>query len=408
MKVLVFAHVPPPLHGQSYMVQLLLENLGQSLTSPSSELVLYHLDARLSDGLDDIGSWRLGKFFRLAGYLFQAWWLRWKYSLDAIYYVPTPPGKRGALYRDWLVLFLVAPWFKIKILHWHAVGLGQSIKDATSSRGLRGFEAGITRRLFSGHNLSCVLNEWGQRDVEIFCPKKMAVVANGIPDPCAETATNILAQRHHRVRERALGSEENPVHFELLYLAHATRSKGLFDAIDAVAKANALLTQKRGGWRIRLTVAGAFLHREEEADFQVRIRREDLKLKSTATEASAIIYAGHVGPVEKEKLLAECDAMCFASYYPYEGQPVSIIEALAHGMPVVMSRWRALPEMVSPALAHLVEPGNPEALAEELIHLAEETRFEDYRQYFLDHYSLAAHIHGLREAFLSVASPTRS
>jgi glycosyltransferase involved in cell wall biosynthesis len=403
MKVLVFAHVPPPLHGQSYMVQLMLENLGNRVSDPNERLELFHVNAQLSDGLDDIGTWRIGKFFHLAGFILQAWWMKWKYSIDAFYYVPAPPAKRGALYRDWLVLFVVAPLFKIKIFHWHAVGLGQSIREAASSGILRRLEAGITRRLLSGHDLSCVLNEWGRRDVEIFSPRNVAIVANGIPDPCPDSAAEIVAQRHERARQRVLGRETSPALFQLLYLAHATRSKGLFDTVEAVARANAQLSQKESGWRIRLTVAGAFLQRNEEDAFHARISREDLRLKSSGKESSAVVYAGHVGAVEKERLLRESDALCFASFYPYEGQPVAIIEAMAFGMPVLASRWRALPEMLSPSLAHLVEPGNPDALAEALIELAGESRFGEYRKYFLDHYSLAAHIQHLRAAFLVVA-----
>jgi glycosyltransferase involved in cell wall biosynthesis len=403
MRVLVFAHIPPPLHGQSYMVRLMLENLGNAGPDPKQNVTLFHVNARLSDGLEDIGSWRIRKIFRLAGYILQAWWMRWKHSIDAIYYVPAPPANRGALYRDWLVLFLVFPLFKITLLHWHATGLGQWISEESSAGTLRRLEAWITRRLFSGHDLSCVLNEWGRRDIEIFAPRHIAIVANGIPDPCPDTASTILAERQERTRQRTQATAVHPALFELLYLAHATRSKGLFDALDAVALANTRLVQNQNGWRFRLTVAGAFLHREEEDIFRERISRDDLQLNSEGKVISAVIYAGHVGPGEKERLLRQSDAMCFASYYPFEGQPVSVIEALAHSLPVVLSRWRALPEMVPPSHAHLIDPASPAALAGALIALAGDQRLEGYRTFFLEHYTLAAHIQHLREAFLSVA-----
>ena len=34
------------------------------------------------------------------------------------------PGKRAALYRDWVVMVLCRPFFRQVIHHWHAVGLG--------------------------------------------------------------------------------------------------------------------------------------------------------------------------------------------------------------------------------------------------------------------------------------------
>jgi len=405
MRVLVFAHTPPPFHGQSYMVQLMLENLEKSGTGTGEHPILFHVNARLSDGLDDIGVWRIGKLFRLIGYILQAWWMRWKYSLEAFYYVPAPPAKRGALYRDWLVLGLVAPFFKIKIFHWHAPGLGQWCREASSSGLIHHLEAWLTCRLFFRHDLSCVLNEWGRRDAEVFSPRHIAVVANGILDPCPDFASTVLPRRLLHHRERALGQEESPASFQLLYLAHATRSKGIFDAIDAVSLANAQLKQNRAGWRMRLVVAGAFLNREEEQAFRDRISRDDLRLKSHEQESSAVIYAGYAGPDEKDRLLRESDALCFPSFYPNEGQPVSVIEALAYGMPVLVSRWRALPEMLSPSLAHLVDASDPAALAKALVPFAGEMRFEEYRKYYLDHYALTAHCECMRAAFLSV-TPT--
>src|SRR5271155_2406502 len=131
MKVLVFAHTPPPHHGQSYMVRLMLENVSQPGSSPAGELIFYHVNARLSEGMDDIGAWRLSKLFLLLRYIFHAWRLRWKHAPEALYYVPAP-AKRSALYRDWLVLLLVAPLFKVRVFHWHAIGLGQWVGEGTT------------------------------------------------------------------------------------------------------------------------------------------------------------------------------------------------------------------------------------------------------------------------------------
>ena len=76
MKVLVFAHVPPPHHGQSYMVRLMLDGFGgdrrrqAAANSPPSPygIECYHVDARLSEKLEDIGDVRFHKFLLLLGY----------------------------------------------------------------------------------------------------------------------------------------------------------------------------------------------------------------------------------------------------------------------------------------------------------------------------------------------------
>src|SRR5207302_5026506 len=94
MKLLVFAHTPPPHHGQSYMVQLMLAGFGgdrrqrRRKRDDSSEATLlatpgqagsfgiecYHVNARLSQKLEDIGDLRIGKFILLLGYCFQSIW----------------------------------------------------------------------------------------------------------------------------------------------------------------------------------------------------------------------------------------------------------------------------------------------------------------------------------------------
>ena len=245
-----------------------------------------------------------------------------------------------------------------------------------------------------------VLDDYGRRDVETFSPRRVAVVPNGIPDPCPDFESSLLRERLRRRGDRMEPRAGQPPPFELLYLAHATRTKGLFDTVDAVAAANARLAAEKSLERIRLTVAGAFVDREEEAAFRERLQRDDLALATEDGPERAVVYAGYVEPKEKDRLLRTCDALCFASHFPNEGQPVSIIEALAYGMPVLLSRWRGLPGMVPSPLAHLAEPRDAASVAMFLPLLFDEGRFAEFRQVFLDRYSLASHCRGMREAIL--------
>src|SRR5580704_2836937 len=71
MKLLVFASVPPPHHGQSYMVQLMLDGFGgdRRRLKPGMEnrfgIECYHVDARFSQGVEDIGKFQGLKLARL-------------------------------------------------------------------------------------------------------------------------------------------------------------------------------------------------------------------------------------------------------------------------------------------------------------------------------------------------------
>ena len=98
MKLLVFAHKPPPHHGQSYMVQLMLGAFGgdyrRTATQPKdqgithSPIECYHVNCRLSGAMDDIGQARLGKVVLLLKYCCEALWCRFRYNVRCLYYAP--------------------------------------------------------------------------------------------------------------------------------------------------------------------------------------------------------------------------------------------------------------------------------------------------------------------------------
>src|SRR5688572_6162979 len=97
MKLLVFAHVPPPHHGQSYMVKLMLDHLGGDVRKRPADapaapdgIECYHVDARYSNDLEDIGSFRVVKAWLAVRYCLEAIWCRFRYGADTFYYVPAP------------------------------------------------------------------------------------------------------------------------------------------------------------------------------------------------------------------------------------------------------------------------------------------------------------------------------
>jgi glycosyltransferase involved in cell wall biosynthesis len=404
MKVLVFAHTPPPFHGQSYMVQQMLIHVGQARSSSAEDnVVFYHVNARLSRSAGDIGTMRFGKLFLLLGYVIQGWYVRIKYAPDVFYYVPAP-AKVSALSRDWLVLMLLASLFKFRVYHWHGAGLGEWVAGGLTSRHtLTRARARITRWLFWKHELSIVMNNYARGEVEVFSPQRVEIVANGIADPCPDFNEALLPLRVKRSEARAKPPEAPAAPFELLFLGQAIASKGLFDSIDAVALANARSLAAKSRMKFRLTVAGAFVNQQEEERFRQRIQEKDLLLDEGAEKPFAsVVYAGYVGPIDKDRLLRKSDALCFASFFPNEVQPVSVLEALAYGMPVALTFWHDLPSMIPPDLAYLSEIRNPGALADKFPALYEESRFERYRQCYLDRYALMFHCRRMREAFLSL------
>jgi len=373
------------------MVQLMLEGFGGDLrkgakADPKYGIACYHVDCRLSTGMEDIGAMRFGKIFRLAGYCLEAIWCRFRHGVTKFYYIPAP-GKRAAVYRDWLVLLLCRPFFDQFILHWHAAGLG----DWLAGNGNR-LERWLTARLFEGADLSMALATVGMRDGLWFLSRRVEIVPNGIPDPCPDFASRLLPRRRARLEARRCwlrgetpAEGEEPV-YRLLFLAHCTRDKGVFDALEGVALYNA--SQPR--LRAHLTVAGAFLDEAEEREFRERIARPDL--------ASCVTYVGFVGGEEKTRLFEECDSLCFPTYYHAESFGLVILEAMACGMAPITTRWRAIPELLPEGYPGFVPPQAPEKVAEMLHTLPSLDLSEMMRDAYLQRFTIPKHLEVLAEA----------
>jgi glycosyltransferase involved in cell wall biosynthesis len=414
MKLLIFAHVPPPHHGQSYMVQLMLNGFGGDRRKGKSRtggelpnhfgIECYHVNARVSKQLEDIGDFRPGKLLLLLGYCVEAIYVRFRYGVTNFYYVPAP-GKSVALYRDWLVMFLCRPFFKRTILHWHASGLAKWLETVVSIRSRT-----ITFKAARNSDLSIVLSNYGRADAEKLFPKRVAVVGNGIPDPCPSFATDVLPRRQARVAVRRLlekgeavpptlraAAGAEPHVFKLLFMAHCTRDKGLFEAVQGAILASKRLEAARSPVSVRLQVAGQFMQCDEEAEFKDLCR---------GTGGEVIEHVGFVSGDRKRQLLEEADLFCFPSHLESFG--LVLAEAMAFGLPIVTTRCGALPEVMTSDYPGLVNVRAPEQIASAVLRMMPEAPFESLRERFITHFQVERHLANLAEAIHSVetAEPT--
>jgi glycosyltransferase involved in cell wall biosynthesis len=357
MKLIVLAQTPPPVHGQSLMVQTLVEGL------PAHGIEVHHVNLGLSHDAADIGKWRWGKLFSLLGACFRVYRIRRKLGPVALYYVPAP-AKRGALYRDWIAMILCRPLDGALILHWHAVGLGRWLDVHANV-----FERIITKLLLGRAALSLVLAESLASDPINLDAKNTYILPNGIPDPGAPAP-----------RER-----RNPsAPCKLLYLGLCSEEKGLFELVEALN-----LAQARQPGCFHLTVAGSFASQADEQKFR----------ELSVPLGSAVRYIGFAGENSRNALLREADVFCFPTHYPHEGQPLVLMEALAHDLPIVTTRWRAIPSMLPGSHTWIVEPGRPALLADALREARSSPRPGGAsRRFFLENYTREIHLAALASA----------
>jgi glycosyltransferase involved in cell wall biosynthesis len=419
MKLLVFAHTPPPHHGQSYMVQLLLAGFGGDQKqrkahppAPSAgghDIQCYHVNARLSRDLEDIGEIRGAKLLLLGAYCLEAVWCRFRHGVTNFYYVPAP-GKKSALYRDWLVMLLCRPFFKKMIFHWHAAGMAKWLETAVQIR-----TRALTYRFLKNVDLSIVLSNYNRTDAEKLFPQRVRVVGNGIPDPCPDFEQTVLPRHRARfaARQKLLAGQlltaadlENtggdPHRFNVLFLAHCTRGKGLFDTLDGVALANAQLARVGSPIRAHLTIAGEFIDPRERAEFEQRVQQADLK---SASGESFVTCLGFVSGETKRRAFAESDCFCFPTYYYAESFGLVVLEAMAFGLPIIASRWRSIPELMVPDYPGLIPPRDPQKVADALVQTLSMASAEPLREHFLRRFTVEQHLIALAKALHSIEQP---
>lgn len=149
--------------------------------------------------------------------------------------------------------------------------------------------------------------------------------------------------------------------------------------IDVVVRAVARL--REGGMPMTLAIAG---HGSDEG-----------RLRGMAAELGVADNVRFLGTLDKERLAALLRASdVFAIMSTSETQSMTLLQAMACGVPVVAARARALPEFVNASNGFLVEPGDVTGLADRLRHLLENecTRMEigaggpvSIRPYGIDH-----------------------
>jgi glycosyltransferase involved in cell wall biosynthesis len=102
-------------------------------------------------------------------------------------------------------------------------------------------------------------------------------------------------------------------------LSNLLPGKGYLELFDAYSQ---LAPELRSS--IVLDFAGAFESPKQKAEFLERIRPHP-----------HIRYHGTVAGDAKRRLFHDAHVFCLPTYYPYEGQPISILEAYASGCAVI-------------------------------------------------------------------------
>lgn len=145
---------------------------------------------------------------------------------------------------------------------------------------------------------------------------------------------------------------------KLLFISRFDESKGIFDVIRALKYLKGQCED------VFLTLAG---------DGNEKSRAEELVFQLNLSERAK--FVGWVSEEEARSLYNQSTLLVFPTYFYQEGFPMVILHALAAGLPIITTRYRAMADYLKePDNCLFVSPRSPEELAAKISFLLKEKR----------------------------------
>ncbi|TKC13072.1 glycosyltransferase family 4 protein [Pedobacter polaris] len=365
-RILVLGQTPPPYGGQALMLQTLLNGEYKNAD-------LFHVRLEFSRDFDDMGSFKLYKFWSLFKAIVLTWVYRFYYGANILYYGPAGPNKLG-MYRDILLLAPIRFIFKKTIIHTHAGGSSRLYQDLNPIAKL------IYRIAFFKPDVLITLTGYSHGDEVVMKAKELFVVPNGIKDEYPLYVEKFGNQRNQKLN--------------LVYVGAMYEERGIIELVEAVH----LLKQKNIDFCLQLV--GIFI----DTSFKEQI---DLLIKNYGLD-SDIIFLGTKINEEKWKIFSEADIFCFPTRVPSETFGIVLIEAMQFKVPIIAARWNGIPFVVDDQKnGLLVNPNDATDLAAklELLINNEALRIEignNGRKKFEENYSIDTFLKNMDSVFSKV------
>lgn len=327
--VLIVGPTPPPAHGISVLTELLL----QSGLKESFEVV--HLDTADRRTLDNVGRFEIRNIALALYHGARFQWLLLS-KQPALVYMPVSESRLGFV-RDTLFLLPSRLFGVPLVLHLHGGYL-----DTLYAEWGRAFQW-LMRFCFRHATRAIVQsNSFRRKFAELVEGDRIRVVYNGIPLTIYEACKN---------KPRSSGDSSLKT---ILFLGGLIESKGFFDLLRSVPDVLEKTTE------VRFVFVGDTSFPEAESA-QKWVNRHSLEF-----------YVKFLGPRsgdDKTRIFQESDVFAFPTWYPPEGQPVAVIEAMAAGLPVLTTRHATIPEILGEEGALYVNKQDPADIAAKLLQL---------------------------------------
>jgi glycosyltransferase involved in cell wall biosynthesis len=288
--VVLLAQTPPPFHGQAIMTQVLREAL-------EGEFEVYPVRMDFSGTSAENKKLRFSKVWKLFPILFRTLFLLIRHR-GAVLYYPPAPGHWVPVLRDLILLSVCRPFAGKTVFHFHARGIGDFLTEHRH----------LIRWPWMSPDYAIVLGPSVRRDAELLRAAHIVEIPYGV-----DVLSHEQAERSGAARPR------------ILFAGFHTESKGIFDLLET-----ARLLRERG-LEFEMQTAGEWASEET--------RRRFGTLRAEYGLERQVFNSGLLRGDRLQAAYASADIFFFPTFYGHETFGVVLIEAMAHGLPVVASRW---------------------------------------------------------------------
>ncbi len=233
-------------------------------------------------------------------------------------------ASRGSFLRKSLLVLIGKIFGKKVILHIHGGGFHNFYNRSKLLKPV------IRWTLESSDAVICLSEMWRKYYSSTFKLKRLVIINNVIDAPITPHVSRLTSESNGSLK--------------LLFLGHVTEKKGVFDLLNVLATGRNEFKHK-----VKVTIGGIG-----------EVERLE-KIISANQFNGDVSFAGWVDGTQKADLLNNCDVYVLPSYF--EALPISILEAMSYGKPVISTYVGGIPEIVKPGFnGWLFKPGDQEAL----------------------------------------------
>ena len=367
-KLLLVGPLPPPQHGQSLSFKMLVD----SFLEESSEIKVISIADKKISGKRGFQK-TLARIYSYISIIIH--YFIYVSTNSCRVYITIAQSRQG-FYRDFVMIWIASLFSRPIVVHLKGGNYGGFYSEQSGLLKwiIRKTLLRVERILVLGHKLTSMY------DFEPKLKGRIYVVENGLPFDLKPKQTKTINGK-----------------IQLLFLSNMVESKGYLDILDALH----LLGDMKNQFHINF--AGTFYVNSDDDQVTSEEHAKQLfqdKINKLSLE-QLVTYHGTVSGQKKIKLLESAHVFLLPTNYNNEGQPVSIIEALAFGIPIIATDYRAITDMVINNITGcLVDYKSPDQIANAIKYICSDQHYQKMSasclQLYANKFTRVAHIERIR------------